>query len=735
MSLCELEIDGVPLDVAAARGRLALSELFRFEVEAFAREDPPAPADLVGRPFTLTLRDRFGSALAVRGLVMAVERTLSALGAGSFVLTLGPAVEALTVGADCRVYQEQTPVSAVKDALARGGLDGATRWVLRGSCAERPCIAQYRESDWSFVERLLAEEGIAYWFECGEDATTLVLGDDTTAAADLPGGAAMPFQDDSQLAATRDAVQRLRRTHRARTEAVRLRDYDPQKPRFVLEGRATRGKGALEVYDYPGRFSRPDAAQTRAARALEALSADRDIVSGEASGVRLLPGYVIAIEDHPVDSLNGRYLLRAVTCDLRQPRHGQGLDEEWSVRWEAQPASIPFRPPRRAVTRTPGGPQTGTVVGPAGQEIHPDDAGRVRVQFHWDRLGGRDENASTWQRVGQLPLPGSMILPRVGWDVLAYHHDEDIDAPAVVAHLYDGEHPTPYALPANKTRTSWQTATTPGGGSTNEIRFEDKVGSEEMFIQASKDQKIVVGNNLEAKIGTDHTVAVGANQRVTIGSNAKATIGGDQSVQVGASESLTVSGSRSVAITGAESATIGASRTQIATAGTTLDAQSGRTLTVGGSMIGASALEASRSTLGSASVSVAGAHIAAAGSGVSHVTLGACAETVGGAKIEAAGSSYDLSGKGAVALTVGGANVIAAGSNIGESSTSKMKVIVGGAFVGNAPTISIEAENEILIVAGAASLKIKPGSVEVKAPAIGLPAGTIDTGGSVIEHN
>lgn len=740
MSLCELEVNGARLQVAAARGRLSLSALFRFEVRAFTRDDPPAAEDLLGQPFTLSLYDRFDEALVVRGIVVGVERTLGTLSGGGFALALGPEAEALTVGADCRVFQAMSAVDIVNDVLSRGGLSGKARWSLAGSCAKRAYCAQYRESDWAFVARLLAEEGIAYWFELTDGATTLVMGDDTPSAEDLPGGALMPFQDDSLLAATRPAVQRVRRAHRVRSDAATVRDYNFEKPRLSIEGKARRGDGTREVYDYPARVASPDDAEARALRVLDALSADRDVVTGEASGVRLVPGYVMEIDDHPVRSMNGRYLLRSVAYHLEQPLSSPAAADDdaagaWTVGWEAIPVATPYRPERRAVTRAPGGPQTGVVVGAPGEEIHPDDAGRVRVQFRWDRLGARDHEASTWQRVGQVPLGGSMILPRVGWDVLAYHVDEDIDAPFVFARLVDGEHPPPYALPANKTRTSFQTATTPGGGSANEIRFEDQKGAEELFINAARDMSAAVANNLEEKVGVDEAVTIGASSTVTVGSDAKTTIGGSQEVQVGASESLTVSAARSTAVAASETATIGGSRTQTAVMGTTLDAKGGRSLTVGGSMIGASAMEVSRSTLGAASVSVGGAYIAAAGSGVSSVTLGACAETIGGAKIEATGSSHDLTGKGAVALTVGGANVIAAGGNVGESSTSSLKIIVGGAFIGNAPEVSIEADAEISIRAGAATLTIKPGSVEVKAPAIALPAGTIDAGGSTIEHN
>ncbi|AGP36443.1 type VI secretion system Vgr family protein [Sorangium cellulosum] len=735
MSLLTLSVGSAELSVTRLHGRIALSELFSFDVDAHTAGEPPALADLLGQPFSLSLKDRFDLTIAIHGVVTTVERWAIAGEGGAYRLTLDPAVAPLAIGQDSRVFRDMTALDIVKAVLAEAGVPAsACRWSLSGSYPARAYCAQYREADWAFIERLLAEEGIYYYFDCTKDATVLVFDDDSTAAAEIEGGAEVPYSDAEGMRATRDAVTRVRHARSIASGAVRLRDYHHEKPRLKLEAAA--GGGALEVYDAPGRFHSPREGDRLARVRLEALRARCSVTLGETSSTRLRCGFVFELSSHPVEALNGRYLVESVIYD------GQ---ERWAsddagiggvtMAWTALPVATPYRARQRRVTASPGGPQTGVVVGAPGSEIHPDRSGRVRVQFYWDRVGQRDDKASTWMRVGQFALGGSMVLPRVGWDVLVSHHEGDIDAPVVLSHLYDGQFPVPYALPANKTRTAWQTATTPGGGSTNEIRFEDRAGSEEIFMNASKDMNVVIGDNKTEQVGADHTEKIGANLGVTVGSNLKVGINSNQDVSIGASESLTISGSRMVNVGGSETATIGASRTVTVAKGATLEAKGGRTLTVGGSLLAASAMGVNRMALGTFNLTVGGAWISAAGTGVGDMTGGASAETVGGAKINAGASGCSVSVKGAAAETVGGAYVIATGGNATESATGSLTVTVGGAFLANAPSIEIEADSEISIRVGASSLTIKRGSVEVKAPTLASPGATIKKSASTIKHN
>ncbi|MEZ4447380.1 MAG: type VI secretion system tip protein TssI/VgrG [Polyangiaceae bacterium] len=734
MRVAELTVQSTTFDVNRVAGRLSVSRPYLLAIDVTTEADPPSITDLLGQPYELLIRDTHERSMTITGFVVAVERKArGAIGASHYELQLGSPVTPLQLGRDSRVFQEMTAVKAIEDVLARGGVTDV-EWRVTGNYAERPYIAQYRESDWDFIERLTQEEGIVHWFEHEDGPTKLIFCDDTTQAADLDEGAELLYREAVGLGAASDAVYGVRQRAAVVHDAVRLRDYNFETPAVELDEKV--GDGPLELYDFPGRFAIADQGKQLAQMRLEASRAQRLVTSGDVSTTRLRVGRVVEISGHPIEALNGRLFVTGVDLRATEAHGGEADSDGLTMTFDAIPVDTPFRAKRRLpVTRDPGGPETGIVVGPPGEEIYPDDAGRIRVQFYWDREGQRDDKASTWMRVGQFPLGGSMIIPRIGWDVMVHHHEGDIDAPFVSGHLYDGQHSVPYPLPANKTRTAFQTATTPGGGSVNEIRFEDKKGSEEIFMNASKDMNVVVGDNKMEKIGVDFTETIGANLSVTIGSNMQEGIVVDQDVTIGANESLTVSGSRAVSVTGSETTTIGGSRTVTVTKGSTTQAKAGRTVTVGGSMIGASALSVSRMALGSFSATIGGSLIRVAAAGLSDLTGGAAAETVGGAKIAAGAAGCSVSVKGALAETVGGAYAITAGSNVGESSTGALAITVGGAMLANAPSVELEATSEISFRVGGASLTIKPSSVEVKAPTIFAPGAAIKKKASKIEHN
>jgi type VI secretion system secreted protein VgrG len=733
-----LTIGGHDLVPSRVHGESRLGELFHFTVEAEAASDAPAVADLLGQPFTLTMQDGFQRSLVVHGVTLDVERLATAGGGAAFAFSLVPEVAPLGLGRDSRVFQEMSAVDIVKDVLQKAGIAAdKTRWATTGTYRKRHYCAQYRESDWAFIERLLTEEGIYFWFEHSESSTVLAFGDDSTGAPELEDGALVPFHDDTFLRATQDFVLHVGRRSCVAPQAARLRDYSFEKPQLTLD--AAEQSGSREIYDYPGRFDAPaDGAQLAKVR-LQRLTATAVEVFGETWSTRFRPGLVFEIGDHPVDALNARYLLVSVVYAASALRSDDGGHNDVEITWTAIPVKTPFRASSVAaasdVVARPGGPQAGVVVGAAGQEIQPDASGRVRVQLYWDREGKHDDTASTWMRVGQFALGGSMILPRIGWEVLVNHHEGDADQPVVQSHLYNGQLTVPYALPANKTRTVWQTATTPGGGSSNEIRFEDKAGAEEIFINASKDMNVVTGDNKQEKVAVDSTHTIGSNHDVSISANSVISIGAKQDVSIGGSETLSVSGKRTVVVGGSETATVGGSRTVTATTGCKLEATGARSLTVGGTMTAVAATEVARAVLGSFSATIGGSWIQAAATGLADMTLGVGAETVGGAKIYAAAGGVSTNVKGALAETVGGAYVIAAGGNAAEGATGAHAVTVGGAMLVNAPKVLIEAESEISIRVGGASLTITSSSVEVKAPSLASPGATISKTAGQIHHN
>ncbi len=740
--LIQLLVDGKGLDVERVQGVLEVNHLFTWQVAAVPTpQASPSLTELLAKPFQLTLRSLLGDVLVVHGVV---QKALVHLEEGrrGYQLVLAPDVAPLAVGKNHRLFQEMSVPDIVRQVLAEASVDGAKiQWRLAASYSKRTYVVQYGESDWEFIERLLSDEGINYTFDFLEEQTNLVFFDDSSAMPAMEGDAVLPVRDASQMA-LEASVTSVTGKSRMTTTRVRLRDYDPQNPPLKLDEMAESASGWREHYDVPGRFTQPGEGKRLAQLRLEALGRDRRLLTARTGVLRAVPGRIFTLAEHPVPSMDGGWFIGGLTATGKQGRSGPdptgGAERREPTGLQmvlyAVPESQPYRPLPRGPRLMPG-PQSAITAGPAGEELHTNSTGHVRPQFFWDRQGQRDERASTWMRVSQFPLGGSMMLPRIGWEQWVGFGAGDVDAPVVAGHLYDGEKTVPYALPANKTRTAWQTATTPGEASANEIRFEDKAGSEEIFINASRDMTVEVGNDYDEKIGVDHQTTIGVNQTISVGCNQSQGVTGSQTVTVGAAETLTISGNRTVDVGGSVTEQVGAARIATVTGGTTLNSDGGRSLTAGAMLMSVAGMGVERTTLGSASVTVGGAWIAAAGTGIEAVTAGASTETVGGAKIVAAGGGVSVGAKGSMTEVVGGAMICAAGGNVGESSGGSMKIQVGGAMVIAGPTVLFEAKSKIAIKVGGTSLTITSGKIELKSPNVASPVGTFTKKGSTIQHN
>jgi len=329
-------------------------------------------------------------------------------------------------------------------------------------------------------------------------------------------------------------------------------------------------------YDFDGRYFE-EAAGTNLARVRqEAFAARRRTLAGSTNCRHMTPGFKFGVSEHPRDEFNADYLITRVRHTAEQPQ-AAGADAvggpsdrlAYSNEFEAIPAAVAFRPLQLTERALVDGPQTAVVTGPAGEEIHCDAHGRVKVKFHWDRYGTSDDKSSCWVRVGQLSQPSDLRIPRIGEEVIVGFLEGDPDQPVIMGRLYNGTNQTPYSLPGEKTKSTLKTYSSPGGGGFNELRFEDAAGSEEVFFHAQKDWNIKVLHNRTQDIGTDstHTVGhdetqsvgrnrarkVGADETVGIGSNQTVDVGGNRTEKVGKSESVTIAGTRILKVTGDES--------------------------------------------------------------------------------------------------------------------------------------------------------------------------------------
>ncbi|WP_437681533.1 type VI secretion system Vgr family protein [Sorangium sp. So ce131] len=526
------------------------------EVILYAYEEPDA---MIGKGARLSFGAPGEAPRIVAGIVESVtvigstEMGLQAPGA-RYALRVVSCLALLARSVDSRIFQDMTAQEIVTQVLADHGVDRIA-WRLSGGCPKREYCVQYQESALAFLSRLLEHEGIYSFVEVDDEGELLVFDDDSTVAAPIPGDPALPLRRRTGLSAAdeRDAIYAIREQERVRSGKFVLRDYDFKRPQLDLTATAEAGERAeLERYDYPGGYVEPSEGERLAQIRLEEEQVERRTVAIDAVCPRLAVGHKMAITD--AGELDGEYFLFAVTHTFvhnGEDDEGQGSAPRSRTRARLVPASVKYRP--RRVTPIPviEGPQTARVVAPAGAQpeaIHTDEHGRCKVKFHWDRSDVNDDKASCWIRVAQLQTSGSMMLPRVGWEVIVEFLEGNPDRPLVTGRLYNGVFMPPYALPEGKTRTAIRTASTPGGGGANEIRFEDKAGAEEIMVHAQYDMKTAAANNAKKTIGNNETSVVGNNASLEVGGNQTTKITKGSSNTVGADQSIKVGGNRNVEV-------------------------------------------------------------------------------------------------------------------------------------------------------------------------------------------
>jgi type VI secretion system secreted protein VgrG len=481
-----------------------ISEPFAFQLELLSEDRDIDPDAVLRTPITLSVDLENGETRHVHGLVNRFAQGARVdVGEGdhltAYTAEMVPWLWFLSLSRDCRIFQEKSVLEIVEEVFTElGWSDFAIR------CAhdypKRDFCVQYRETHLNFVSRLLEEEGIFYFFEHTDSKHTLVLADDNGAIQ------ACPHKEEAvarpQAVAGEDVVTALRSEHAVHAGKVTLRDYDYLHPNGNLEVELP-GTEEQEVYDYhPGRFTSPEDGERYARIQLEALEAQRQLVHGEGNCRAFQSGFWFKLEEHYSSRLNRKYTLVEIAHSARGGSyHSRAVDTEpeYRNRFSAIPHDVPYRPASRHAKPVLHGSQTAVVTGPGGEEIWTDKYGRVKVQFHWDRKGERNENSSCWMRVatpwGSKGF-GSVSIPRIGDEVVVDFLEGDPDRPIIVGSVYNADRMPPYELPAQQTQAGMRSHSIKGGsGSFSEIRFEDKPGEEKLIIHAERDHHVVVENN------------------------------------------------------------------------------------------------------------------------------------------------------------------------------------------------------------------------------------------------
>jgi type VI secretion system secreted protein VgrG len=547
----------------------------------------------LGSSVTVTMTDANSNKTYFNGILTRACFTGLNGGVYRYHAELRPWIWLLTRTRDCKIFQNKSAWDIINEVFKDQGFSAIEdkRQSQAGSTVLEYCV-QYRESAFDFVTRLMEQFGIYYYFEHKNGEHKLMLSDDPNSHSSI--GKALPFYfGQTEQRSVEDHVWEWTSDLHLRPGAHSYRDYNFTTPSADLTTKSLKPGdhqyGKFEIFDYPGLYDTVADGQKLADVRMQEYKARLQVFDGRSNARAIRAGVKLSLEKTADSALEQDYLvIRAVTnltmAEGASDTRGQLVDSH-RVSFSAIPGTTPFR--LEQITPRPmiRGPQTAKVVGASGDEITTDQYGRIKVQFNWDRLGTSDENSSCWIRVAQSSGGagwGSIFIPRVGMEVVVAFLEGNPDKPLVTGVVYNATQTVPYALPDNKTRSTIKTNSSTGGSGFNELRFEDKKDSEEVFFQAQKDYNKVVLNNETSTITKDSTTTIKeGNHSLTVSQ-------GDQSTTVSqGNQTITVSqGNHKLDVTAGGSKTTTGQAMEV-TAGTSikLTASTSIELVVGGNSI------------------------------------------------------------------------------------------------------------------------------------------------------
>lgn len=583
-------LDGDPFVVHRLTGTEAVSRPFAFTAELLSPDALLELKQLVGQPLRFSLQSADGGDRHFHGYVREFGRIGTDGGLARYQAEIAPWFAFLEHTSNCRIFQDRTVLEIVEDVFAPYAELAKCKYVVdAGRYPKQKYCVQYNESDFAFVSRLLEDAGIHYSFDHADDGHTMVLADDSTQCLPIVGLAQVSYLADDGVQ-TLQGLDQWRTRRRVRANAHSLKSFDFKQPKtpLAVERPLQIPHGILPrlenyVYDGAARYGDSQVGDLLAglrgeenawqAKLFEASGNHRLLQSGRSF---VLHGH---FEHTEADEEAREFLLLQVSHDIRN-NLGDSYDEVEGASYRCTATclrrKIPFRPQRLTPQPRMPGPQTATVVGPPGEEIHADRYGRVKVQFHWDRLGAFDDGSSCWVRVAS-PWAGSgmggVSAPRIGQEVVVDFLDGNPDRPIITGRVYNEDNMPPFGL-----EVSGMKSRTVKGEGHNEVTMHDGDGKQLLNMHAQRDmattvqndQTATVKNNKNTSVSNNHGMSVGADQSISVGGKRGISVTGDDSLSVTGARTTDVIGSASTTITGAVSETFKAGQTRtIAAAGYT----------------------------------------------------------------------------------------------------------------------------------------------------------------------
>jgi type VI secretion system secreted protein VgrG len=551
-------------------GQESISRLFSFQIDMIAENQEEIAFDkLLGQKISVRVTLPRGESRYFSGLCKQLSQGEQGIEFTSYRMEIVPELWKLTKKAQSRIFQQMSVPDILKKIFQ--GLD--VDYQIQGTFHKRDFCVQYRETDFNFASRLMEEEGIYYFFKHSSRGHQMVVANTPQSHPKLPDDDTIIYEDLDGGRRDEDRIYDWEKTQEWRSGKYTLWDHCFELPHKDLKAEANildsvpvgtvnhklkvAGNDRFEIYDYPGEYAqRFDGVQPGGgdrAGDLQKIFEDNKrtvdlrieeeavpgLVIQGASGCRqFVTGHKFALERH--FNADGEYLLTSISHSGRQAADYRSNNDEfrYSNSFTCIPSAVPFRPARLTPKPVVQGTQTAIVVGPAGEEIFTDKYGRVKVQFHWDRDGKHNEESSCWVRVGTVWAGkqwGTIHIPRIDQEVIVDFLEGDPDQPIIIGAVYNAREMPPYKLPDEKTKSTIKSRSSKDGTADNynEIRFEDKKGSEQIFINAEKDMdtrvenddRQIVMNDRHVIVENNHKEKIGSNMSIQIGSNLDETTG------------------------------------------------------------------------------------------------------------------------------------------------------------------------------------------------------------------
>ncbi|BDI50946.1 type VI secretion system tip protein VgrG [Escherichia coli] len=546
--------DGMLL-FASLGGTETVGELFTYSIKLKTPDilnlgyvSPAANLQLkpmVGKDLCVNIELDGGGKRYISGLVTAARVAGHQGRSVVYELRIEPWLKILTHTSDYKAFQNKNVVEILDEVLDE------YPWPVEKRLVEnyptRAWQVQYGETDFDFIQRLMQEWGIYWWFEHNENSHTLVLADAINvhkACADSP----LVCYYQKGLKLDKEFIHTITANESLRSGQWVLNDFDFMKPRSLLKSTVANpretGLAEYEHYEWPGDYFTKSEGEMLTRIRMEEQRSPGSRVQGSGNIRTLMTGFTFTLENYPTAEVNREYLLVQTTLFIQDNAQHSGQEQHfsYSTSFELHPTSEVYRPQRTLSKPHTKGPQSAIVTGPTGQEIWTDKYGRVKVQFGWDRYGKNDENSSCWVRVS-YPWAGKgfggIQIPRIGQEVLVDFKNGDPDLPIIVGRTYNQDTMPPWGLPGAATQSGFYSHTI-GGGPTNAnaLRFEDKTGGEEIWLHAEKDQRIEVNNNESHWVGNNRLKVIDKTETAIIGEKRSLTVQTDDTSLAGRNKTI-----------------------------------------------------------------------------------------------------------------------------------------------------------------------------------------------------